>query len=206
MLLAFTLVNERNNVSAVVPRLEREGGLKMPTVGPITSTIVPMAYDSDSIGFGGPVDMTGPAIGSVSYHQDAADDLSLTITVDFGQPSTIYQVFLVCGPSHALGCGFRDIGTVATNVVGQGSTTIVVPFPVLRAPPFGPGYRTDHLDLLVGAGDLSKGVLTAGALNYFVCRERVGTQAAQPTEAERQSATGDPLGAMASGTDPLARP
>jgi len=152
------------------------------------------------------VDITGPAIGSVSYHQDAADDLSLTITVEFGQPSTVYRVFLVCGPSHASGCGFRDIGPVATNVVGQGNTTIVVPFPVLRAPPFGPGYRTDHLDLLVGAGDLSKGVLTAGALNYFVCRERVGAQAAQPTEAERQSATGDPLGAMASGTDPLAGP
>lgn len=178
----------------------------MTTVGPATSTTVLMAYDSDSAGFGGPVDMTGPVIGSVSYHQDAADDLSLTITVEFGQPSVVYQVFLVCGPSHALGCGFRAIGTLATSIVGQGATTIVVPFPVLHGPPFGPGYRTDHLDLLVGVGDLGKGVLTAGALNYFVCRERVGQGAAQLTEAERQSATGDPLGAMAGGTDPLAKP
>jgi hypothetical protein len=178
----------------------------MTTVGPITSTIVPLAYDSDSVGFGGPVDMTGPAIGTVSYHQDAADDLSLTIALEFGQPSAVYQVFLVCGPSHALGCGFRVIGTLPTNVVGQGATTMVVPFPVLHAAPFGPGYRTDHLDLLVGVGDLSKGVLTAGALNYFVCRERVGQAAAQLTGAQSQSATGDPLGAMASGTDPLAKP
>src|SRR5262249_6017270 len=131
---------------------------------------------------------------------------NLTITVEFGQPSALYQVFLVCGPSHSLGCGFRDIGTLATNVVGQGSTTIVVPFPVLQVAPFDPGYRTDHLDLLVGVGNRSKGILTAGALNYFVCGERVGPPAAQPPEAERQSATGDPLGAMAAGTDPLARP
>src|SRR5713101_7450677 len=155
----------------------------MPTVGPVTTTTVPLVYDSDSGGFGGPVDMTGPVIGNVSYRQDAADDLNLTITVEFGQPNTVYQVFLVCGPAHALGCGFRAIGPLSTDLVGHGSTSMAVPFAVLHASPFGPGYRTDHVDLLHGVGDLSKGILTAGALNYFVCRQRVGQARAELTEA-----------------------
>jgi hypothetical protein len=65
----------------------------MPTVGPQTSTIVSIVYDTDSGGFGGPADMTGPAIGNLSYRQDSADDLNLTVAIEFGQPNTVYQVF-----------------------------------------------------------------------------------------------------------------
>jgi hypothetical protein len=45
----------------------------------------------------------------------------------------------------------------------------MVPHATLIVPPFGPGYRTDHIDLLHGVGDLSRGAITAGAINYFVC-------------------------------------
>lgn len=177
----------------------------MTVVGPITSTTVPLVYDGDSAGFGGPADMNGPVIGSVSYHQDAADDLHLSVNLEFGQPNSVYQVFLVCGPAHALGCGFRVVGSVGTNPAGQGSATFLVPFPVLQTPPFGPGYRTDHLDLLEAVGDLRKGILTAGALNYFVCRQRVGEPRRELAEEEARSETGDPLGAPPAEADPLTR-
>ena len=178
----------------------------MPTVGPQTSTIVSIVYDTDSGGFGGPADMTGPAIGNLSYRQDNADDLNLAVAIEFGQPNTVYQVFLVCGPAHALSCGFRVIGRLSTNAVGQGNATFTVPFPVLHGPPFGPGYRTDHIDLLRTAGDLSKGLLTAGALNYFVCTQRVGQPQAEPAAEERQATTGDPLGVPPTDRDPLTTP
>lgn len=178
----------------------------MPAVGPQTSTIVSIVYDTDSGGFGGPADMTGPAIGNLSYRQDSADDLNLAFAIDFGQPNTVYTVFLTCGPAHALACGFRAVGTVSTNAVGQGNATLTVPFSVLHSPPFGPGYRTDHVDLLEAAGGFSKGVLTAGALNYFVCTQRVGHPPAELAEEERQAMTGDPLGVPPADRDPITTP
>jgi len=167
----------------------------MPTVGPIKETNVLAVYDSDSGGFGGPIDMRGPEIGSVSYSQPGGN-LLLKIKITFGQPSTTYRVFLTCGPAHNLACGFVTIGNLVTNAAGAGASAITVPAAVLEASPFGPGFRNDHLDLLRGAGDLTKGVLTAGAINYFVCRRPQGAKAAAPVPrlmAETQA--GDPLGA-----------
>jgi hypothetical protein len=183
-------------------------------VGPITSTTVPLVYDSDAGGFGGPVDMTGPVVGSVSYQQNGASALELAITVDFGQPGANYEVFLTCGPAHSLACGFASVGTLTTNVAGSGSATIAVPLGVLLGTPFGPGYRTDHLDLLDPAAGFAKGALTAGAVNYFVCRRRpVGAEGEGEAQAEEQQAQppqaatgeGDPLASMATATsqDPL---
>lgn len=169
----------------------------MPTVGPIKETNVLAVYDSDSGGFGGPVDMRGPEIGTVSYSQPAGN-LALRIKIEFGQPSTTYRVFLTCGPAHSMACGFVAIGTLVTDPAGAGASAITVPAVVLLAPPFGPGYRNDHIDLLRGVGDLSKGVLTAGAINYFVCRRPAGAaplKAAPRLMAEAQR--GDPLGAKA---------
>ena len=175
-------------------------------VGPITSTTVPLVYDSDTGGFGGPLDMTGPAVGTVSYLQNNASELELTITVDFGQPSTAYEIFFTCGPAHAMACGFTSIGTLTTDVAGAGSATVFVSLGVLLGGPFGPGYRTDHVDLLAGGGDLGKGLLTAGAVNYFVCRREgiIGAERAERPEAV--TGEGDPLGpvARASSQDPIA--
>src|SRR5260370_190647 len=134
----------------------------MPLVGPIRETHVSVVYDSDSGGFGGPADMNGPLIGAVAYTEPGGN-LTIKIDIEFAKPGTKYEVLLVRGPSHALGAGFITIGTLATNGVGAGSGTFTVAHATLMAPPFGPGYRNDHLDLLQAAGDLHKGLLTAGA-------------------------------------------
>jgi hypothetical protein len=143
----------------------------MPTVGPIKETRVPAVYDRDNNGFGGTLDMDGPEIGMVAYSEPGGN-LHIEIKIQFGQPNTKYEVFLVGGPSHNTGTGFRVIGTLATNGNGSGVGAFSVAHATLLSSPYGPGYRTDHIDLLQNVGDLSKGCLTAGAINYFVCRER----------------------------------
>jgi hypothetical protein len=177
----------------------------MPKVGPITETSVLVVYDTDKGGFGGPLDMSGPQIGLLAY-SEPGDNLHVTINLEFGQPNTSYEVFLVGGAAHALATGFIGIGVLSTNGVGAGSGTFTVPHARLLAPPFGPGYRTDHIDLLHGLGDLSRGCLTAGEINYFVCREK--DQPSHPgfkiAEAkEGVSGQGDPLGARVSDSDPI---
>lgn len=177
----------------------------MPKVGPITETRVLVVYDTDNGGFGGPLDMSGPQIGLLAY-SEPGDNLHVTIKIEFGQPNTSYEVFLVGGPAHALATGFIGIGVLSTNAVGSGTGTFVVPHARLLAPPFGPGYRTDHVDLLHGLGDLSRGCLTAGEINYFVCREK--DQPSHPgfkidEMKERASGEGDPLGARVSDSDPI---
>ncbi|HEY6693613.1 MAG TPA: hypothetical protein VI006_12235 [Solirubrobacteraceae bacterium] len=168
-----------------------------------------MIYDTDSNGFGGPGDMNGPGIGEVAYRQAPDSSLQLDVRLEFAQLVTTYEAFLVCGAAHSLACGFVSAGTVTTDAVGAGSGTLTVPAGVLLAAPFGPGYRSDHLDLLQGAGDVSRGLLTAGALNYLVCRRRPVAGAAErepePVEAARASLSPgqrDPAGAMIDDRDP----
>jgi hypothetical protein len=174
----------------------------MTVVGPKTETQVTVVYDTDNRGFGGPLDMDGPEIGRVLYSQPG-DNLHLQIILDFALPNTKYEVFLVCGPAHALACGFRVIGVLATNAAGAGATTITVPFAALEIPPFGPGYRTDHIDLLAGAGNANAGVLTAGAINYFVCRREGFQEAEQAESTTASTGSGDPMGSPISSNDPM---
>jgi hypothetical protein len=145
----------------------------MPIVGPIKETHVPIVYDSDDRGLGGPVDMNGPQIGITAY-SEPGNNLHLQINVEFARPSTRYEVFLTAGPSHATATGFIGIGILSTNGAGAGSGTFTVPHATLLAPPFGAGYRTDHIDMLDATGDFKAGVLVAGAVNYFVCKEKGG--------------------------------
>jgi hypothetical protein len=143
----------------------------MPKVGPIKENRVAAVYDNDAGGFGGSLDMDGPEVGLVAY-SEPGDNLHLEIKVEFGQPSTSYEVFLVGGPAHSMATGYIAIGTLSTNAAGAGSGIFTVAHTTLLSSPFGPGYRTDHIDLLKGVGDLSKGCVTAGEINYFVCREK----------------------------------
>ena len=162
----------------------------MPTVGPVKDTNVPMVYDSDSAGFTAPADMRGPEVGRVSYTQSANGSLQLRINVEFAQVSTKYQVYLVCGPSHALACGFVTIGVLATNAAGSGSLAVTVPVAVLQGAPFGPGFRNDHLDLI--GSDPRTSILSIGAINYFVCRKAAGAAAAA-APSDMETGSGDPL-------------
>lgn len=165
--------------------------MDMPTVGPVKDTNVPMVYDSDSAGFTAPADMRGPEVGRVSYTQSANGSLQLRITVEFAQVSTKYQVFLVCGPSHATACGFVTIGTLTTNAAGSGAAAISVPVAVLQGSPFGPGFRNDHLDLI--GNDPRTSVLSIGAINYFVCRRAAGAAAPAAPSGMEIGTSGDPL-------------
>jgi hypothetical protein len=136
--------------------------------------------------------MNGPEIGKLSYSQPGGN-LLIKIKLEFGQPNTAYRVFLVCGPAHNASCGFTNIGALATNAAGAGSVNITVPLGVLEAPPFGPGFRNDHVDLLRAVGDLSKGGLTAGAINYFVCKRREKAPASKIPAGMADVQAGDPL-------------
>jgi hypothetical protein len=176
----------------------------MPTVGPTPETHVIVIYDTDAGGFGGPGDMNGPPIGQLSY-SEPSDNLHVKINIEFAQPNTSYEVFLVAGPSHAMAAGFIGIGTLITDAVGAGAAAFTIPHGTLLAAPFGPGYRTDHIDLLHAVGDLSRGSLTAGAINYFVCREKdqPGHPGLKVPEAQKGvSGQGDPHGAKVGGSDP----
>lgn len=133
-------------------------------------TQVPIVYDGDSQGFCGPINMDGPQIGMATYTDN--DDLHVHLKLEYAQPNTKYEVFLVAGPSHDKAAGFRIIGTLATNATGAGKGVFSVFHATLLQKPFGPGSRTDHIDLLQNVGDTSRGCLTAGAINYFISKEK----------------------------------
>ncbi|PYP83554.1 MAG: hypothetical protein DMG65_24140 [Candidatus Angelobacter sp. Gp1-AA117] len=174
-------------------------------VGPMPETQVPVVFDSDTNGFGGPLDMIGPQVGLIAYSEPGGN-LHIRVNIEFAFPSTTYEVFLVGGPAHNVSTGFIVIGTLVTDAVGSGSGSYTVGHATLLAAPFGPGYRTDHIDLLHAVGDLSKGTLTAGAINYFVCREANQTGAAGLKLAETvrgKAQSGDPHGEKVTGNDPL---
>ncbi len=95
--------------------------------------------------------------------------LRVVVSLKDAQPNTTYQIFFTCGPIHALACGYITIGTLTTNGVGNGNTgAFIVPLSTLQAGPFGAGSRTDHIDLLKGAFDLSAGLYVVGGINYTV--------------------------------------
>ena len=139
----------------------------MSIVGPQTFTQVPLVIDADPIG--GQINMDGPVVGNIQYHQSAGDALELKITLEYGKDSKKYEVFLVDGPSHALATGFITIGALSTDANGAGSATLTVPLAALVAAPFHTGYLTCHVDMLASVGVLSAGSFTAGAINFFVC-------------------------------------
>lgn len=138
----------------------------------------------DSAGCGGvgqPVcgaadsDMAGPSgtgnrgFGFVNYNQNAEGELRVVVALKNATPNTTYEIFLVCGPTHATACGFITIGFLTTNGQGNGNSgAIHVPVTTLQAPPFGSGARTDHVDLLASVGDLSAGFYAATPVSYIV--------------------------------------
>jgi hypothetical protein len=106
-------------------------------------------------------------------YAEPVGNLHVVIDIQYGQPKTSYEVFLVAGPAHSKATGFRVIGTLQTDATGAGKGAFSVLHATLLSTPYGPGYRTDHIDLLKSPGDESGGCLTAGAINYFVSSEKV---------------------------------
>jgi hypothetical protein len=117
-----------------------------------------------------PVDMQGPTgFGFINYNQDSEGNLRAVTSLKNADPNTTYHIFLVCGPTHATACGFIDIGTLTTDDQGNGNSgAIVIPVGTLQTAPFGSGARTDHIDLIGGAGNLSNGVYATSNVNYMI--------------------------------------
>lgn len=115
-------------------------------------------------------DMAGPTgFGFVNFNQDDEGNLRVVVSLKDATPNTTYEIFLVCGPTHALACGFITIGFLTTNVQGNGNSgAIIVDVTTLQAAPFGSGARTDHIDLLQGVGDLSAGFYVVTPVAYTV--------------------------------------
>ncbi|HZM64234.1 MAG TPA: hypothetical protein VFB59_03815 [Candidatus Saccharimonadales bacterium] len=114
------------------------------------------------------VDMAGPTgFGFINYNQDDEGNLRVVASLKNAEPNTTYQIFLVCGPTHAAACGFIEIGTLTTNGQGNGNSgAVMVPLATLQSAPFGAGARTDHIDLL--AGGTGAGVYATSNVDYLV--------------------------------------
>src|SRR5262249_33979824 len=111
-----------------------------------------------------PTDFQGPSgFGFINFNQDDTGVLRLTIAVKGGSPNTTYTVFLVCGPTHDLSCGFIPIGSVTKNGVGNGNTTIHIDVATLQSLQ-GSGAATDHVDMIGTDGS----VLVAGGINFTI--------------------------------------
>lgn len=114
----------------------------MPTVGPITTTTVPIVYDTDNNGLGGPLNMAGATIGNVTYHQEPDGSLVLAFTLEFAQPNTRYTVYFVCGPAHASGAGSCPSGLSALTPSALRALLSRCPSPICRMHPSGPATAT----------------------------------------------------------------
>ncbi|MDR7274420.1 hypothetical protein [Catenuloplanes atrovinosus] len=160
----------------------------MPVVGPDVFTTVPLIYDSDDRGFAGPADMDGPVVGTLRFRLRPGGELDLEFALEYGHPNIRYDVALTAGASHDLGSGWVQVGILTTGPDGRGSAAISVPPGVLRQPPFGPGSRTDHVDIIEFGKLFTAGAFAAGAVNYVVCPGDV-----RPRDAAiEHRGTGDP--------------
>jgi hypothetical protein len=101
-------------------------------------------------------DMSGPS-GFGWINTTYGPDLKLQVAIRGASPNTSYTIFLTCGPTHALVCGFVEVGTIVTDAYGRANANQIV----VRSP-FGGGVRTDHVDILGSDGS----VLVAGNINY----------------------------------------
>lgn len=131
--------------------------LMIPIVMATPNTKLSLVNDSAD----GVNDMVGPESGFVNYNQNNAGDLRTVVKMEGGEPLTTYTIYLVCGPTHAAACGFISIGTLTTDVNGNGNSgAIRTPVATLQSAPFGSGARTDHIDAISGPDVHAAAILT----------------------------------------------
>jgi hypothetical protein len=60
-------------------------------------------------------------------------------------------IYLTCGPTHFVACGFvpGGNGAMTTDASGYGVVTITVPTATLQELPYGCGERSDHIDSVI---------------------------------------------------------
>ena len=121
-------------------------------------TKIELVNDCGGFGPGGPCDNVGVPAGSVKFRQDETGALTIDVSLRGARPDTTYGIFLTCGPTIVLSCGFVKIGTVTTDAAGNArSGDLFVPVTTLQAAPFGSGQRTDEITIVTDLGDLSAG-------------------------------------------------
>jgi hypothetical protein len=92
------------------------------------------------------VDSEGPTgYGFVNYSQNSTM-LRTVVALKNAEVNTTYTVYLVCGPTHALGCGFITIGYLTTDEDGNGNTGAIWTMLTDITGPAGEG--TYHIDLI----------------------------------------------------------
>lgn len=146
---------------------------------------VPLVYDTQlakAAPFGGPLDMNGPVVGTVTS-STTTTALNLNVAVNWGQPRSTYRVYINCGATHATSTCFAQIGTLTVTKTGSGTGNYSIPFTTLRCAPFGAGARTDHVDLISSQNVQSS--LAAGPVTYTV------PAGSCPATAARTAATAD---------------
>ena len=151
---AITESNESNNTSTPASSV---------TVAP-AGTTVPLVDDCGGAA-GGACDNLGPPVGSVSYTKTSAGALQFTFSVTGAAANTTYNVFLVCGPTHAAVCGAHQVGTLTTDSAGNASPVITASAATLQRLHPTPGAHTDHLDL-VPPGDGVLSTTPTGPITY----------------------------------------
>lgn len=129
---------------------------------------VPIVYDTQlakAAPFGGPLDMNGPVVGTLTS-TTTSTALNLNVVVNWGQPRSTYRVYMNCGATHATSTCFAQIGTLTVSKTGSGTGNYSIPLATLRCAPFGAGARTDHVDLISSQNVDSS--LAAGPIAYTV--------------------------------------
>ena len=104
---------------------------------------------------GGVVDFAGPTgYGFINYNS-TADGERAVVALKNAAPNTTFTIYLTCGPTHVLACGFISIGTMTTNEQGNAnSDTILFNNPYVGGP-------NDHIDLLGGGETYAAGGLVS---------------------------------------------
>ena len=143
-------------------------GLAIPSVGATPNTKLDLMQDC-STGCSQPTDMNGPTgFGFVNYNQDNNGDLRIVASLKGAEPNATYSVILANGPTHATTTGFAVVGTVTTNVQGNGTSNIKVSHATLMSTPFGVGDQKNHVDLRKDVNDVSTGLYTVSGVDYTV--------------------------------------
>ncbi len=143
-------------------------GLAIPVVGATPNTKLDLVQDC-STGCSEPTDMNGSTgFGFVNYNQDNNGDLRIVASLKGAEPNATYTVILANGSTHATTTGFAVVGTVTTNVQGNGTSNITVSHATLLGAPFGVGDQKNHVDLRKDVNDVSTGLYDVTGVDYTV--------------------------------------
>lgn len=122
-------------------------------------------------------DDNGPTgFGHVDFSTVAGGLIRLDIQLKNATPNSAHEAYFVCGPIHALACGYITLGTMTTDAAGSASAVFEI------VPPY-PSLPDDHVDILGGGLGYTAGpVSSGGSAGVDVPGEPIGAEAGDPTQ------------------------